>query len=83
VENIATGKPSASGSSDLAENARNTRNSRGMAAATNFVREQTGMNTARRRPSFGPSSERRWNRAWPGRGAPAAGRRLWPMRPVS
>jgi hypothetical protein len=44
VENIGMGKPSASGSSDLAENARNIRNSRGMAAATNFVREQTGMN---------------------------------------
>lgn len=46
VEDIGLGKKSASGSSDLAENARNIRNTRGMAAATNFVREQTGMNFA-------------------------------------
>ena len=44
VENIGMGNQAPSGSSDLAENARNIRNSRGMAAATNFVREQTGMN---------------------------------------
>jgi hypothetical protein len=44
VEDIGMGKRSASGGSDLAENARNIRNTRGMAAATNFVREQTGMN---------------------------------------
>jgi hypothetical protein len=44
VENIGMGERSASGSSDLAENARNIRNTRGMAAATSFVREQTGMN---------------------------------------
>ena len=44
VENIGMGNQAPSGSSDLAENARNIRNTRGMAAATNFVREQTGMN---------------------------------------
>jgi hypothetical protein len=44
VENIGMGERSASGSGDLAENARNIRNTRGMAAATSFVREQTGMN---------------------------------------
>jgi hypothetical protein len=44
VENIGMGNQAPSGSSDLAENARNIRNNRGMAAATNFVREQTGMN---------------------------------------